>query len=110
MARYTCMVQEGQIPEGRRRELAEGLQKIGREMFRDSPEGAEVAWITIREGFAFTAGRPSTSSLVARSVPFGLADDRREEFMTRVCSLWKDTTGCTDDEIVVTAIDGPGPR
>ncbi len=108
MARYTCMFQEGRIPERVRLTLAEGLRKIGREMLGDSTE-AEVGWIAIREGFGFTAGRPSTSSLVARAVPVGFAQPRREEFMTRVCNLWKDTTGCSEDEIVVTAIDGPAP-
>jgi len=102
------MIHEGQGAEGRRGELARGLQKIGRDLFGD-PEDAEVAWIAIRKGYGFTAGKPSSSSLVARTVPFGLSQARREEFMTRVCKLWKDATGCSDAEIVVTAIDGPAP-
>ncbi len=109
MAEYACIVQEGQGPEGKRDELAEGLRRIGREMFGDSPEGAEIRWTSIRQGFGFTAGSPSTSSLVIRSVPVGFPDDRREAFMTKVCDLWEDVTGCTTNEIVVTAFDGPLP-
>lgn len=109
MAAYVCLVQEGQTAGDRRAELARGLQRIGREAFGDPEAGVETSWITIREGFGFTAGRPSTSSLVIRSVPVGFPEDRREAFMTRVCDLWIEVTGCSKDEIVVTAMDGPLP-
>ena len=109
MADYVCILQEDQDPESKRGELAEGLKRIGREVFRDAPEGGEIRWISIREGFGFTAGSPSTSSLVIRSVPVGFPDDQREAFMNRVCDLWTDVTGCTRNEIVVTAFDGPLP-
>ena len=52
---------------------------------------------------------PSTSSLVIRSVPPGLPLAEREAFMRRVCALFEDVTGCSTDEVVVTAFDGPLP-
>jgi hypothetical protein len=109
MADYACILQEGQTPESKRAELAEGLKRIGREMLGDSPQGAEIRWIPVPQGFGFTAGSPSTSSIVVRSVPGGFPEDRREAFMTKVCDLWTDVTGCTTNEIVVTALDGALP-
>ena len=109
MAEYACIIQEGQNPENKRAELADGLKRIGREMLRDSLAGAEITWITVAQGFGFTAARPSTSSLVVRSVPKGFPDEERDAFMTRVCDLWTEVAGCTTDEIVVTAFDGPLP-
>lgn len=109
MAQYACIVQEGQAAEGKQAELAEGLRRIGRERLGDPPEGAEISWITIRRGFGFTAGEPSTASLVVRSVPVGLPDAEREAFMAGVCELWRVATGCTAEEIMVTALDGPLP-
>ena len=109
MPDYVCMIQEGQGAERRQDELAAGLRRIGAEVFGDPEAGAEIAWIPIREGYGFTAGRPSTSSLVIRSVPVGFPDAEREAFLTRVCDLWTEVTGCTRDEIVATAYDGPLP-
>lgn len=109
MPHYACIVQEGQTAESRQAELADGLREIGREAFGDPAQGVEIAWITIRRGFGFTAGEPSTSSLVVRSVPVGFPDDAREAFMTKVCDLWRRVTGCTTHEIMVTALDGPLP-
>lgn len=109
MADYACIIQEGQAPAKKAAELADGLKQIGRELLGDSPDGAEITWITVQKDFGFTAGQPSTSTLVARSVSPGFPDDRREAFMTRVCDLWIDVTGCTRNEIVVTAMDGPLP-
>ena len=109
MSRYACIIQEGQRADQRRDALAEGLRQIGREAFGDEQGACEVSWTVVRKGFAWTAGEPSTSSLVIRSVPEGLAFERREAFMREVCALWERETGCSTDEIVVTAWDGPLP-
>ena len=109
MPDYACIIQEGQAPSRKQAELAEGLQRIGRELLGDSGAGAEISWITVPEGFGFSAGVPSTSTLVVRSVPVGFPDDEREAFLTKVCDLWTGVVGCTKDEIVVTAFDGPLP-
>ena len=109
MARVVCMVQQGQASERKQDELAERLAALGRETFGDPPGDPDLRWVSIPDGYGFTAGRPSTSSLVIRTVPPGYPDDQREAFLLRVCDLWQDVTGCTKDEIVVTAFDGPLP-
>jgi phenylpyruvate tautomerase PptA (4-oxalocrotonate tautomerase family) len=109
MPHYACIVQAGQRAEREQARLSEGLARLAHEAFGDAPEAVEIQWISVPEGFGFTAGEPSTSSLVVRSVPVGFAERLRERFMSKVCDLWQDVTGCTKDEIVVTALDGPLP-
>jgi len=109
MPQYACMVQEGQIPERSRDGLADGLKRLAAETFGDVPAEVEIRWVTIREGFGFTAGKPSTSSLIVRSVPMEFTDDERSAFMRRVSDLWQQVTGCHPDEVVVTTLDGPLP-
>jgi hypothetical protein len=103
------MIQEGQSADRKREVLEEGLRRIGEDAFDDDPLATEISWIVIRKGFGWTAGEPSTCSIVVRSVPVGLSLDRREAFMRRACQLWESETGCSIDEIVVTAWDGPLP-
>ena len=109
MSEYACIIQEGQAAERRQDVLAEGLRRIGQESFGDDPSTTGISWIVVKKGFGWTAGEPSTSSIVVRSVPVGLAAERREAFMRRVCDLWERETGCSINEIVVTAWDGPLP-
>lgn len=109
MPDYSCIVQEGQTPDRERKALAEGLAKIGQEFFGDAPGATEIRWVVVKKGFAWTAGEPSTSSIVVRSVPPGLPDAEREAFLRAVSELWVEETGCSIDEIVVTAVDGPLP-
>lgn len=109
MAQYACIIQEGQSAHRQQEALAKGLRRIGRESFDDAPPAAEISWIVMKKGFAWTAGEPSTSSIVVRSVPVGLPLEQREAFMRKVCALWESVTGCSIDEIVVTAWDGPLP-
>jgi hypothetical protein len=107
--RYACIIQEGQAADRTREALEEGLRRIGRESFGDDPSATKISWRPVKKGFGWTAGEPSTSSLVIRSVPVGLPLDEREAFMRKVCDLWETVTGCSTDEIVVTAWDGPLP-
>ncbi len=109
MRRYACLIQEGQAAHHAQEALAEGLRRIGRESFGDDPSATEISWVVMKRGFAWTAGEPSTSSIVIRSVPVGLPLEQREAFMRQVCQLWETVTGCSIDEIVVTAWDGPLP-
>jgi hypothetical protein len=109
MADYACIVHADQAPIRKRAELDAGLREIARVTFGESAQDVAITWITVAPGFGFTAGTPSTSSLVVRSVPHGFPDDQRTRLMTRISDLWQDVTGCTADEIVVTALDGPLP-
>ncbi len=76
MPQYACIIQEGQVVERRQEALAEGLRRIGRDAFGDDPAACETAWIVVKRDFGWTAGEPSTSSLVVRSVPVGLPPRR----------------------------------
>ena len=109
MADYVCIIQEGQAAQRRQEALAQGLRKIGQKAFGDDPSTTEISWLVMKKGFAWTAGEPSTSSLVIRSVPVGLPDERREPYLRSVCDLWVNETGCSINEIVATAWDGPLP-
>ena len=109
MPHYACMVQEGHAAERERHRLSEGLKLLAEDTFGDTSAQVEIRWITIRKGFGFTAGKPSTSSLIVRSAPTGFDDAQRTAFMTKVTDLWQEVTGCTADEVVVTTLDGPVP-
>jgi len=104
-----CIVQEGQAADQRREALTAGLVRIGQESFGEGTADADVAFRVVKKDFGWTAGEPSTSSLVIRSVPPGLPLPEREAFMRKVCALFEELTGCSQDEIVVTAWDGPLP-
>ena len=109
MPDWVCMIQQGQEAERRKVALGEGLRRLGERAFGDDPGAVEIDWVTVGKGFAWTAGEPSTSSVVIRSVPVGLAGERRERFLRSVCDLWVEQTGCSQDEIVAAAWDGPLP-
>jgi hypothetical protein len=103
------MIQAGQAAQRKQAELAAGLVRIGRERLGDPPAGGEIAWLVIPRGFGFTAGAPSTASLIVRSVPVGFPDPDREALLSSVTELWTGVTGCSPDEVMVTAFDGPLP-
>jgi hypothetical protein len=110
MNNYVCLIQEGQFADQNRKALAEGLKKIGSECFGDDAEATEIDWVVARKGFAFKSEGLSTSSIVERSVPVGLPQDQREVFLNKVCNFWQQETGCSVDEIMVLAWDGPLPK
>jgi hypothetical protein len=109
LAQYVCMIQEGQEPDRRREALANGLRNLAHRTFGEDADAVEIRWVSIAKGYAWTAGEPSTTSIVVRSVPVGYPNVEREQLLRSICELWVDTTGCSIDEIVATALDGALP-
>ncbi len=109
MDQYACIIQAGQTADQRIEPLEAGLRRLAREFSGDDPADVGIRWTRQPKGWAWTAGQPSTSSIVVRSVPVGYDDGERERFLRAVCDLWVEATGCSIDEIVATAFDGPLP-
>ncbi len=107
--RYVCIIQEGQAAEREQSALEASLRSLGERTFGDEASDTEVEWRVMKKGWAWTAGEPSRSSLIIRSVPEGLPLPEREAFMRAVCDLWSEQTGCHINDIVVTSWDGPLP-
>lgn len=105
MIACTCMVQEGQVPDASADALRARLDAFSRQAF-----GApmQIRWVRITPGNGFTAGVPSTSSIVSIEANAALDQTRREALMKDVCDLWMDETTCSLDEIVAVLTDPRG--
>ena len=102
---FICTMQEGQIGEQLRAELAAALQQITQDVLGETPEDVPVSFSDIPSGFGFRGGEPSTTSLVRGSIVGGVTQDVREDLMRRICDRWMAISGCTVDELVVSARD-----
>ena len=102
---FNCTMQEGQIGEELRAELAVALQQITQDVLGESPDDVPVTFSDIPNGFGFRGGEPSTTSLVRGSIVGGVTQDVREDFMRQICDRWMEISGCTVDELVVSARD-----
>lgn len=105
----TCMVQDGRVPEGQRRELEAALKGAVRDHVGPKARLA-ITWMTIRRGSGYAAGKPSTSSLVQVGVPDGFSQPTREALMHDVNERWCGITGQTPFELLVSAMDQTAGR
>ena len=97
-----CMIQAGQISEQHIQSLEAGLNDITSEFFG---QPATALWTSVASGDGWTAGEPSSTSLVVMYVPPGMDQDTRTRLLEAICDTWSDTTGCSVNEIVATARD-----
>jgi hypothetical protein len=102
MINCTCVIQEGQSPDLRRGEMQSVLKSFASRSFGQE---AQIAWVPVAEGNGFTAGEPSTSSIVSFTAHEQLSPERRETLLRELVSLWTERTGCTVDEIVAVIAD-----
>lgn len=102
---FNCTMQEGQVGEEMRAKLAIALRQITRDVLGESPDDVPVEFTDIPKGFGFRGGEPSTTSLVRGSIVGGVTQDVREEFMRRICDSWMEISGCSVDDLVVSARD-----
>ena len=103
MIEFNCTVQEGYIPESIRPELVSELTRIASSVIGE--DDVDVRFTEIPKGFGFRGGELSTTSLVRGQVAAGCDQELRVEFMQQICDMWTRVTGCTTDELVVSARD-----
>lgn len=103
MSRFSCVIQEGSPADAGRAELEARLTALHQSAYPG--EDVTVGFMAIPDGFMFTEGRQSTSSVIACLIQHETTLAEREAYMRGVCDLWSDVTGCTDHEIVVSVTD-----
>ncbi len=106
MINCTCVVQAGQTPDLRQTEMQNALNGFSERSFGHE---AQIAWIPVAAGNGFTAGKPSTSSIVSITADEQLSPERRESLLRELVAIWTERTGCSVDEIVA-VISDPVPH
>lgn len=102
---YTCIVQEGIVPDNLRVKLAAEIRRISASVLNIAEDGIEVEYHEIRHGFAFRGGEVSTTSTVRGQLTEALDQETRVDLMTRIMNMWMAETGCKVDEFMVSARD-----
>ncbi len=105
MITFNCTIQEGTIPDDLRPELASELARISTAILGGAPADVAVRWIEIPHGFGFRGGELSTTSAVRGEIPPGCDQETRVQLMQQIQDRWLELTGCTTDELVVSARD-----
>ncbi len=102
---FNCTIQEGMIPDALRPRLASELARITTDIIGGDPDAVAVHYIEIPYGFGFRGGHLSTTSAVRGEIPPGCDQDTRVQLMRQIQDMWMELTGCTTDELVVSARD-----
>ena len=100
---FQVILHEGVIAEAVRPRLVREMRRVAADVFGAPAANATVEMTEIPRGRFFTAAQPSRSSLVGTTVPPGTSPADRTRLMAEITSAWCDVTGCTPDEIVVSA-------
>ncbi|MEO0981788.1 MAG: hypothetical protein AAFX03_03965 [Pseudomonadota bacterium] len=106
MIACNCVVQAGQISADAEATLRGRLNEFAQRSF-GAP--AEINWIAIPERSGFTAGNPSTSSVISMRANAPVSPSARETLLRELCGIWTGETGCSLDE-VVGVISDPQPN
>ncbi len=102
MIHCTCVVQEGQKPDARKKSIYDLLNRFSSDSFG---EVAQIVWIPVAPGNGFTANKPSTSSVISITANKPLSEERRELLLRKLVHLWSAETECTIDEVVAVLAD-----
>ncbi|MGF1599085.1 MAG: 4-oxalocrotonate tautomerase family protein [Acidimicrobiales bacterium] len=106
MARYKCLVNGG-IDDDARARVEAGLAGVAHEHLGIDPASVSIEFIVVPEGRWYTAGRPSTASMVLGTVPVGTDQETRVAVLGAMARAFSDATGADVDEVMVVAADRP---
>ncbi len=84
---FSCVIQEGSTAEATTDQLESGLASLHRSHY--PAEDTTVSWRIVPQGWMFTEGRQSSSSIVACVTSHETTVDERERYMRDVCDLWR---------------------
>ena len=102
---YTCIVQEGVVPDELRVTLADNIRRISASVLNISEDGIGIDYHEIRRGFAFRGGEVSTTSTVRGHLTEPIDQETRVDLMTQILNMWIAETGCGVYELLVSARD-----
>lgn len=104
VVRILSMIHEGSIGKNKIKELESMIKGTYAEHFSLDAK-LVFLWMTIPNGQAYLAGKPSTASTLQIPVEDGLSNDQRHPFMHDICLKWMDITGCNKNEIILNSPD-----
>lgn len=102
---YTCIVQEGIVPDDLREKLAAGIKRISASVLDIDEGGIGVEYYEVRHGFGFRGGEISTTSTVGGQLTEAIDQDTRVDLMTQIMNMWLGETECAVDEFMVSVRD-----
>ena len=102
---YTCIVQEGIVPDDLREKLAAEIKRISASVLGIDEGGIGVEYYEVRHGFGFRGGEISTTSTVGGQLTESLDQETRVDLMTQIMNMWTGETGCEVDEFLVSVRD-----
>jgi hypothetical protein len=94
-----CLIQEGRLSPEHVRRLEKGVENI---VEKHLASDVRQSWHVIPKGNGWKAGEPSTASLVLITTP-DVEQDARVDLLHAICDLWTEVTGCTVDDIMISA-------
>jgi hypothetical protein len=104
MQRGICTVQEGSIDPSEYAALAAALTAALQDSVGTAARPALV-WCEVPRGQAFTAGAPSSVSLVMIEVADRLDSSTRSAALRSMSDAWCDTAGVQPDQLMLTLAD-----
>ena len=105
MISYTCIVQEGVVPDDLRVELAANIRRISASVLDIDADSIPLEYNEVRNGFGFRGGEVSTTSTIRGQLTEPIDQETREDFMKQLLDMWRAETGCSVDELIVSVRD-----
>lgn len=108
MTKFVATIQEGHGAVEIMPVLTQGLKQIAAQSFNNTIDESKVRWKIIPKGFAWTAGKPSNSSVLMCTIPQDISFETRAGFMRQINNFWVQQTGADPDQLLIFTLDKPG--
>ena len=99
------LLHDGVIADDLRPTLVAGVRRIYADVVGGAADDLPVDIQVVPAGQWFTAGEVPRTSIVWTVVPADLRPGARTQLLGDICDFWCDATGCSPNEIVITAGD-----
>jgi len=98
---YQCVTRPEFLTDGKRAEIAKEITRIHCEITGAPAVFVNVLFLDAPEGRLFTAGQPSSHSVIGGDIRHGRDVETRQELLRALSAMWTAITGQSEAELIL---------
>ena len=102
---YHCLIQQDSLSAEQKQQVSREITRIHGEVTGAPAVFVDVIFDEVPRGHWFTAGEPSSRSIIQAAIRAGRSDGKKARLMAEISRSWKQVTGQREEDLEITITD-----
>ena len=104
---YQCLIQQNSLSAEQKQQMSAEITRIHRDVTGAPAIFVDVIFDEVPRGDWFTAGEPSSRSIIQAAIRAGRTDEQKASLMSQISRSWNRVTGQREEDLEIAVMDFP---